>query len=108
MNLVDFDMLYGHRRDPAGYANALLEFDKWLSGMLSAIGPRDLIMITADHGCDPKHAGSDHTREHIPLIMYSPSLTPGGVGTREGFYDFEATVLDALGIKSALPGVSCL
>ena len=108
VNLVDFDMLYGHRRDPAGYANALLEFDKWLSGMLSEIGPRDLIMITADHGCDPKHAGSDHTREHVPLIMYSPSLTPGDVGTREGFYDFEATVLDALGIKSALPGVSCL
>ena len=76
--------------------------------MLFEIGPRDLIMITADHGCDPKHAGSDHTREHVPLIMYSPSLTPGDVGTREGFYDFEATVLDALGIKSTLPGVSCL
>ena len=52
--------------------------------------------LQADHGCDPKHAGSDHTREHVPLIMYSPSLTPGDVGTREGFYDFEATVLDAL------------
>lgn len=108
VNLVDFDMLYGHRRDPAGYAHALYEFDKWLCDMLGEIGPRDLIMITADHGCDPRHAGSDHTREHVPLIMYSPTLEPGALGTRTGFFDFAATVLDALGLENTLAGKSCL
>lgn len=108
VNLVDFDMLYGHRRDPEGYARALKEFDIWLSDMLPLIGNDDLIMITADHGCDPKHAGSDHTREHVPLIMYSPSLAPAALGTRMGFFDFAATVMDALGLKSTLPGISCL
>ena len=108
VNLVDFDMLYGHRRDPQGYAQALKEFDIWLNDMLPLIGDDDLIMITADHGCDPKHAGSDHTREHVPLIMYSPSLASKALGTRMGYYDFAATVMDALGLKSNLPGVSCL
>ena len=108
VNLVDFDMLYGHRRDPQGYARALKEFDIWLKDMLPLIGDDDLIMITADHGCDPKHAGSDHTREHVPLIMYSPSLAPKALGTRMGYYDFAATVMDALGLKSNLPGISCL
>ena len=108
VNLVDFDSLYGHRRDPYGYAQALAEFDAWLGEMLPLIGPRDLIMITADHGCDPRHAGSDHTREHVPLVIYSPSLAPGPLGTRTGFCDFSATVLDALGVSAALPGKSCL
>lgn len=108
VNLVDFDSVYGHRRDPAGYARALAEFDAWLGGMLPEIGPRDLLMITADHGCDPRHTGTDHTREHVPLLIYSPSLKPGALGTRKGFCDFAATVLDALGLPCTLPGSSCL
>jgi phosphopentomutase len=74
-NLVDFDMLYGHRRDPLGYAQALREFDRWLGGFLRCVGAEDLLIITADHGNDPYHSGSDHTREQVPVLALNASVT---------------------------------
>lgn len=85
-NLVDFDMLYGHRRDIDGYANALSEFDSWLSEFLPLLREDDILMITADHGCDPAYsATTDHTREYVPLIIYGNKINPQNLGTREGF-----------------------
>lgn len=108
VNLVDFDSIYGHRRNPEGYAKALLEFDNWLGALLKLMTPSDLLMITADHGCDPRHHGTDHTREYVPLLIYSPGIAPRDLGTRGSFCDFSATILDALKIQSELPGISCL
>ena len=76
-NLVDFDALFGHRRDPIGYGNALQEFDARLPEIIDALHEDDLLIITADHGNDPVHAGTDHTREYVPLIVYSPSFKQG-------------------------------
>ena len=85
-NLVDFDMLYGHRRDIDGYANALSEFDSWLSEFLPLLREDDILMITADHGCDPAYSvTTDHTREYVPLIIYGNKINPQNLGTREGF-----------------------
>lgn len=100
VNLVDFDMLYGHRRDIPGYAQALSDFDRWLSDFLPLLGPEDVLMITADHGCDPGYlATTDHTREYIPLIVYGSGITPGSLGTRESFADIAATAAELLGIS---------
>ncbi|CAG7641901.1 phosphopentomutase [Paenibacillus allorhizosphaerae] len=94
-NLVDFDSLFGHRRDPEGYAGALNEFDEWLPKLMEKTGPDDLLIITADHGNDPVHPGTDHTREYVPLLVYSPSLQePGSLGIRPTFADLGATVAD--------------
>ena len=94
VNLVDFDMLYGHRNDGVGYARALEEFDSLLGEwILPRMGLRDLLIITADHGCDPYHPGTDHTREYVPLLAFSPSPSPRPLGTRESFADLGATVL---------------
>ena len=109
VNLVDFDMLYGHRRDPAGYAAALTEFDRFLGEFLPAMQPQDLLLITADHGCDPGFTKTtDHTREYVPLLVYGKAVTPGvDLGTRQGFGVIAATVCEALGIDSApLDGAS--
>ena len=109
VNLVDFDMLYGHRRDIDGYANALSEFDAWLPGFLAKLGPEDVVMITADHGCDPGYtATTDHTREYVPLIALGQKIRPGSYGTRESFADIAATVADLLGISLDTPGKSFL
>lgn len=86
-NFVDFDMLYGHRRDASGYADALEYFDARLPELLDRMQDDDLLVITADHGCDPTWEGSDHTREHIPVIAYSSKLEPGSIGKRESFAD---------------------
>ena len=86
-NFVDFDMLYGHRRDVAGYAAALEYFDRRLPELLDAMQPDDLLIITADHGCDPTWEGSDHTREHIPVLAYGGGLAPGSLGRRKTFAD---------------------
>lgn len=108
VNLVDFDMLYGHRRDIAGYAAAIAEFDAWLPGFMAKMRPDDLLMITADHGCDPAYTKTtDHTREYVPYLIYSPSL-PGGknLGTRYCFGTIANTVCDALGVDACLAGSS--
>ncbi|MFQ5983859.1 MAG: phosphopentomutase [Woeseiaceae bacterium] len=86
-NFVDFDMLYGHRRDPAGYAEALEYFDGRLPELLGMINDDDLIIVCADHGCDPTWQGTDHTREHIPVLVYGASVKPGSLGPRETFAD---------------------
>ena len=99
VNLVDFDMLYGHRRDPDGYARALHEFDAWLPDFLAKLGEDDMVIITADHGCDPtylKH--TDHTREYIPMIALGKQVRPVNLGTRPGFCDIAATVAELLDV----------
>jgi phosphopentomutase len=99
-NLVDFDQLYGHRRNPEGYAKSLIELDLFLPQLLSELTPQDLLLITADHGCDPTFKGSDHTREYVPLIAYSPKAKAGTLSGVPTFGDVGATVLDSLGISS--------
>lgn len=92
-NLVDFDSLYGHRRDPAGYAKALMAFDEALPAIMAALGPDDLLLLTADHGNDPYHTGTDHTREYVPLLAWSPKFAVGGnLGIRATFADIGATI----------------
>ncbi len=104
-NLVDFDMLYGHRRDIDGYAKALAEFDDRLAGFLSKLRDDDILMITADHGCDPGYLQTtDHTREYVPFVAYGKNIIPGNYGTRKTFADIGATVLDYLGIAEKLDG----
>ena len=99
-NLVDFDMLYGHRNDAIGYYKALVEFDGWLPKMTGAMRPGDLLFITGDHGTDPGTSGTDHTREYVPLLVFGPGIKGGvDLGTRESFSDLGATVAEALGVK---------
>ncbi len=105
-NLVDFDMTYGHRRDAEGYANALNEFDKWLGDFLPKMKSDDVLIITADHGCDPCHTGTDHTREYIPVLIYGEEIKPVSLGTLDGFGTIAATVLDLLGIEGTVDGDS--
>lgn len=107
VNLVDFDMLFGHRRDIGGYANALTEFDAWLGGFLPQLGDDDLVMITADHGCDPAYtATTDHTREYVPLLVLGKRVKPVNLGTRASFADIAATVTELLGVEFKTPGRS--
>ena len=107
VNLVDFDMTFGHRRDIEGYAGALTEFDSWLGGFLPKLGQEDLVMITADHGCDPGYtATTDHTREYVPLLVLGKAVKPGNLGTRKSFADIAATVTELLGVTYNTPGES--
>jgi len=111
VNLVDTDMLYGHRRDPAGYARALAEIDAALPGIAGRLRKGDLLALTADHGCDPTFPGSDHTREYAPLLAWSPDRPAGAdLGVRESFSDLGATVAGYFGVtesrgKSFLPAI---
>jgi phosphopentomutase len=107
-NLVDFDMLYGHRRDPEGYYRALQEFDAFLPRLQSKLGPRDLVMITADHGNDPTYRGTDHTREYVPLIAMSARAAGHDLGVRNGFYDIAQTLADGFGLTPRPRGLSFL
>ncbi|MEY1088245.1 phosphopentomutase [Morganella morganii] len=91
-NFVDFDSSYGHRRDVAGYAAALELFDRRLPEMLKLVKEDDILILTADHGCDPTWPGTDHTREHIPVLVYGPKVKPGSLGYRETFADIGQTV----------------
>ncbi len=107
VNLVDFDMLYGHRRDVDGYANALSEFDAWLPGFLAKLGQEDVVMITADHGCDPAYtATTDHTREYVPLLVIGKGIKPANLGVRTGFQNIAATATDLLHVPFRTPGES--
>ena len=107
VNLVDFDMVFGHRRNIDGYANALSEFDAWLGEFQKNLGEDDLVMITADHGCDPAYtATTDHTREYVPLLVMGKRVKPGSLGTRKSFADIAATVTELLGVDYETPGES--
>ena len=109
INLVDYDMLYGHRNDIDGYAAALTYFDRKLPELMDKLKSEDILMITADHGCDPGYTVStDHSREHTPFIMYGKSVIPANLGTRDTFADIGATVLDYFGIKPEFSGTSML
>lgn len=106
-NLVDFDMLYGHRNDVEGYARALKAFDERLPEIYAALRSEDMLIITADHGCDPTQLGSDHTREYVPLLVYGPTLKKGvNLGIRSTFADLGATVAEYLETESMLNGNS--
>ena len=98
VNLVDFDMSYGHRRDVKGYAKAIAEFDEWLGGFLQNMGDEDVVVITADHGCDPLYKGTDHTRECVPFIMYGKGIEPQSLGTISGF-DYIAEEIKKILVK---------
>lgn len=102
VNLVEFDSEYGHRRNPIGYGKAIEDFDKKLKVLLDTINDDDLVMITADHGNDPTHTGTDHTREHVPLLCYSKSIVDGKLlNERNTFADIGATILENFGLKKA-------
>ena len=107
VNLVDFDMLYGHRRDVDGYAKALAVFDQWLGEFLPQLQEDDIVMITADHGCDPAYQKTtDHTREYIPLVVLGKQVKSGNLGTRTTYADIAATAAEMLGVELDTPGRS--
>ena len=107
VNLVDFDMKFGHRRDIDGYARNLSEFDAWLGGFLPGLGEEDVVIITADHGCDPGYAATtDHTREYVPVLVLGKGIKPVDLGTRGSFADIAATVAELLDVKLDTPGIS--
>ncbi|MBQ8821624.1 MAG: phosphopentomutase [Lachnospiraceae bacterium] len=109
VNLVDYDSLYGHRRDVDGYAKALTYFDEKLPEILGKLRENDILIITADHGCDPGYEQTtDHTREYVPMLMYGKKVEPQNLGTRDTFADIGATVLDYFGIKPQFAGESML
>ena len=110
-NLVDFDSAYGHRRDVKGYAKCLEEFDEYLPQIMEGIGEDDLLVITADHGNDPTHSGTDHTREYVPILMYNPTFANKGIssiGVRETFADLAATISENFGVGQTTNGNSFL
>lgn len=100
VNLVDFDALWGHRRNPVGYAQELEKFDVNLGKVIDKLGQNDLLIITADHGNDPTYQGTDHTREYVPFLAYSPAMKGEGVlGTKESFATIGATLADNFDLK---------
>lgn len=108
-NLVDFDMLYGHRNDVDGYAKALTYFDEQLPRILSGLRQEDILMITADHGCDPSTPSTDHSREYIPLVIYGNNIKKGvNIGTKQSFSDIAATLLEYFNIEKKVEGTSFL
>lgn len=109
LNLVDFDAKFGHRRDPIGYGKAIEEFDQRLPEVMQSLNEDDILIITADHGNDPVHPGTDHTREVVPLLAYSPSVTPGrDLGTRKTFADVGATIAENFNVPMPEYGSSFL
>ena len=106
-NLVDFDALYGHRRDPEGYARCLREFDAQLPDVLDALRPDDVLILTADHGNDPTMPGTDHTRERVPLLVAGPSISAGvDLGTGDTFADIAATLREVFTLPETSPKTS--
>ena len=109
VNLVDFDMVYGHRNDAPGYARALMEFDQALPKFMEQMGEDDLLIITADHGCDPSTPSTDHSREYTPMLAWSKKIRPGAnLSTRTTFADIGATVLEYFGLENRTDGQSFL
>ena len=109
VNLVDYDMLYGHRNDVEGYAKALTEFDERIPEIKNMLRDDDILMITADHGCDPITPSTDHSREYTPLVMYGKNIKAGvNLGTRNTFADIATTILDYFGLKDDIAGTSML
>jgi phosphopentomutase len=108
VNLVDFDMLYGHRRDPKGYGAALSQFDAFVPLLRQKLGPRDLVVVTADHGNDPTYRGTDHTREYVPLLAFGPHHHAVDLGVREGFFDVAQTLCEAFSLPAWARGKSFL
>ena len=106
-NFVDFDSMYGHRRDVVGYAGALEEFDARLPELDRLLRPGDLALVTADHGCDPTWRGTDHTREHVPVLFHGPGVAPADLGRRESFADMGQTIAGHLGVPSLDHGAPC-
>jgi len=106
VNLIDFDMLYGHRRNPQGFASALAQFDDYLPRLVEQIGSSDLLLLTADHGNDPTYTGTDHTREQVPILAYGLNAAGRDLGVRKGFADVAATVAEALGVTAPEHGTS--
>jgi phosphopentomutase len=106
-NFVDFDTLYGHRRDVAGYAKALEDFDARLPELMAELRPGDVAVITADHGCDPTWPGSDHTREHVPVLAFGLGVAPRPLGRRETFADIGQSIARHLGLKPLAHGTAC-
>ncbi len=107
-NFVDFDMLYGHRRDVVGYAAALEAFDRRLPEIEASLRPGDLVLVTADHGCDPTWPGSDHTREHVPVLFFGASVPAGSIGKRSSFADMGQTIARHLQLAPMAHGRDCL
>ena len=107
-NFVDFDMVYGHRRDVKGYAQGLEYFDARLPELVSLLKKEDIVFITADHGCDPTYRGTDHTRENVPVIMFGQNVKPGYVGDRATYADLGQTAADYLGLPALAAGKSFL
>jgi phosphopentomutase len=106
-NLVDFDMLYGHRNDVTGYAKALEEFDARVPELLESLKEEDILMITADHGCDPTTSSTDHSREYVPLLVYGKGLRKGvNLGTRDSFIDIAETISEAFKTGESFGGKS--
>lgn len=105
-NLVDFDMIYGHRNDIDGYAKAISDFDLWLGDFSQKLSDDDMLIITADHGCDPATPSTDHSRESIPLLIYQPKKAPINLGTRNSFADIGKSIADILNINANIDGVS--
>lgn len=108
INLVDFDMKYGHRNDVDGYACAVAGFDAFLPRFVKGMNNDDLLIVTADHGCDPGDISTDHTREYVPLIMIGNGIKPISLGTRDGFADIAVTVCNALGVNTEIQGKNML
>ncbi|NLB66480.1 MAG: phosphopentomutase [Lentisphaerae bacterium] len=107
-NYIDYDMLYGHRRDPRGYADSLEKTDQWLASYLPLLGVDDLLIITADHGNDPTFEGTDHTREYVPLLVYRKGQPAQSLGVREGFYDIAQSLAAYFGLPPLPRGASFL
>ncbi len=106
-NLVDFDMVYGHRNNVVGYAQALEEFDSRLPEILALMKDDDVLILTADHGCDPVSKSTDHSREYVPLLVYGKGIKKGvNLGTRECFCDIGKTILDFFGVENQINGTS--
>ncbi len=108
LNLVDFDMLYGHRNDVDGYAKALYEFDKSLPWIMSSLKEEDILIMCADHGCDPSTESTDHSREYVPLLVYGDNISANNLGTGESFADIAASVLEYLDVPGETDGESFL